>query len=45
MTLDQETAWRLFARAIGREDARSRTTVTGNVALGILVLDTVAIIA
>ncbi len=45
VTLDQETAWRLFARAIGREDARSRTTVTGNVALGILVLDTVAIIA
>lgn len=45
VTMDQETAWRLFARAIDREDARARTTVTGNVALGILVLDSVAIIA
>jgi uncharacterized protein (TIGR03083 family) len=43
--LDQDLAWRLFTKGVGREEARSRVKIAGDVALGERVLDTVAIMA
>jgi uncharacterized protein (TIGR03083 family) len=44
-TLDQDTAWRLFTRGIGREQAEQRLQIEGDRDLGLALLDTVAIIA
>jgi uncharacterized protein (TIGR03083 family) len=45
VTLDEDTAWRLFTRGIDRDAARARITLAGDGALGSVMLDTVAIIA
>jgi uncharacterized protein (TIGR03083 family) len=45
ITLDQETAWRLFTRGINKEAAMQHATLTGNETLAVKVLDTISIIA
>lgn len=45
VVLDQETAWRLFTKGIGKAEALQRGTFTGNERLAMKVLDTVSIIA
>jgi uncharacterized protein (TIGR03083 family) len=45
VTLDQDTAWRLFTRGIDQNAARVVATVEGNQALGAKVFDMVSIIA
>jgi uncharacterized protein (TIGR03083 family) len=45
ITLDQDTAWRLYTKGIDREAVRNRLTVTGDARLAEPLLDTVAIIA
>lgn len=45
ITLDQDTAWRLYTRGIDREAVRNRMSVTGVASLAEPLLDTVAIIA
>jgi hypothetical protein len=45
VALDQETAWRLFTRAIDPAAARERATIEGDTALGDVTLRTVSIIA
>ena len=45
VSLDQETAWRLFTKGISKEDALPRATISGDYSLGVIVLNTVSIIA
>jgi uncharacterized protein (TIGR03083 family) len=45
VVLDQETAWRLFTKGIGKAEALQRAILTGNERLAMKVLDTVSIIA
>lgn len=45
VTLDQETAWRLFTKGISKEDALAEVVIEGDYALGFKILDVVAIIA
>lgn len=45
VTVDAETAWRLFTKGIDKESARARAHIEGDEALGIKALDTVSIIA
>jgi uncharacterized protein (TIGR03083 family) len=45
VTMDQETAWRLFTKGLSPEEAEKRTTIAGDRPLGLPVLDTVSIIA
>lgn len=45
VTLDQETAWRLFTKGITSEAAERRARIEGDQALGQILLQTVAIIA
>jgi uncharacterized protein (TIGR03083 family) len=45
VTMDQETAWRLFTKGITKEEARDQTRVTGDPILADRVLDTVSILA
>jgi hypothetical protein len=45
VTLDQQTAWRLFTRGIDPSTSRNRATIDGDVALGEVALRTVSIIA
>jgi uncharacterized protein (TIGR03083 family) len=45
VSLDQSAAWRLFTKGIGRAEAEAATTFSGDRALGLGVLDAVAIIA
>jgi uncharacterized protein (TIGR03083 family) len=45
VTLDQETAWRLFTRGIAATTAGKRASIEGDVALGEVALRTVSIIA
>jgi uncharacterized protein (TIGR03083 family) len=45
LTIDQETAWRLFTRGITPDVARARVTLGGDIALGEIALRTVSIIA
>ncbi len=45
VTMNQETCWRLFTRGISREQASTRTHITGDQALGQHLLSTVSIIA
>ena len=44
-TLDQETAWRLLTMGMTPDEARSRTTLSGDVALAAQVLRTVSVLA
>lgn len=44
VTLDQETAWRLFTRGISREAALEQTVITGDRELGTHLLDTVSML-
>ncbi len=44
-TIPQEIAWRVFTKGIDRESALSQVKVTGNVALGLHVLEMVSIVA
>ena len=44
VTLDQETAWRLFTKGITRDVARQRATIAGDPFLAERVLDTVSIL-
>jgi len=45
VTLDGDTAWRVFTKGISKEEALARATITGDSGLGEKVLDTVSIIA
>lgn len=45
VTIDQETAWRLFTRGITRDRARGAVKIQGDDRLGAKVLETVSIIA
>ena len=45
ITLDQDTAWRLFTKGISKEQGLARCDVFGDSDLGLKVLDTVSIIA
>ena len=45
VTLDQETAWRLFTKGIDPATARERAAIAGDVGLGEVVLSAVAILA
>jgi uncharacterized protein (TIGR03083 family) len=45
VTLDEDLAWRLFTRGLGRDAARERAALSGDRALGLKVLDTISIIA
>jgi uncharacterized protein (TIGR03083 family) len=45
ITLDADTAWRLFTRGLAKSEARGRAHITGERRLGDKVLDTVSIIA
>jgi len=45
VTIDADTAWRLFTKGISKPEAASHSTITGDQALGEKVLDTVSIIA
>lgn len=45
VTLDQETAWRLFTKGISKEEAMRHATFTGDETLAAKVLDTISIIA
>lgn len=44
VTIDQETAWRLFTSGINREAARDRITIEGDQTLGLIVLNTVSML-
>ena len=44
-TLDQETAWRLFTKALTPDAARSRATLSGDASLAAQVLRTVSVLA
>lgn len=44
VTLDQETAWRLFTRGIDRETALAQVVIEGRRELGLHLLDTVAML-
>jgi hypothetical protein len=44
VTLDQETAWRLFTKGITRDEARQRAAIAGDPSLAERVLDTVSIL-
>lgn len=43
--MDDEIAWRLFTRELGREEVRARATIVGDRSLGQTLLETVSIIA
>jgi hypothetical protein len=45
VTLDQDTAWRLFTKGGDRAAARARLAIKGDVRLATPLLDAVAIIA
>ncbi|MBZ0279771.1 MAG: maleylpyruvate isomerase family mycothiol-dependent enzyme [Anaerolineae bacterium] len=45
VTMDAETAWRLFTKGISREAAQAHTSIEGDRLLGMRVLETVSIIA
>jgi len=45
VVIDEDVAWRLFTKGIGREEAQPQVQVTGDRALGLKVLDMVSIIA
>ena len=45
VTLDQESAWRLFTKGISQEEAFQKGIFQGNAQLARKVLDTIAIIA
>ena len=45
VTLDQDTAWRLFTKGIGETTARAQATIEGDLSLAEPMLKTVAVIA
>lgn len=45
VTLDQDIAWRLFTKGLGREEAMRVADIEGDRALAVTVFDTVSIIA
>ena len=45
VSLEQETAWRLFTKGISKDDALLRVTISGDSSLGAIALNTVSIIA
>jgi uncharacterized protein (TIGR03083 family) len=45
VTLDQDTAWRLFTKGIGEETARAQTAISGDSHLAAPMLKTLAVIA
>jgi uncharacterized protein (TIGR03083 family) len=45
VTIDQDTAWRLFTRGIGRDDGRAKASIAGDRRLGAQMLEMVSIIA
>lgn len=44
VTLNQETAWRLFTRGISPQDALAQASINGNYALGLHLLNTVSML-
>lgn len=45
VSLDTDTAWRMFTKGLDRDAVRERATIEGDLALGEIALSTVAIIA
>jgi hypothetical protein len=45
VSLDQDTAWRLFTKGMSKEDALTHASLQGDEALGMKVFDAVSIIA
>jgi hypothetical protein len=45
VTLDEDTAWRMFTRGLPPEVVRSRASIDGDVGLGEVALSAVAILA
>jgi uncharacterized protein (TIGR03083 family) len=45
VTIDQDTAWRLFTKGLNKEEASARCQLSGDRSLAMKVLDTVSIIA
>ena len=45
VTMSDDTAWRMFTKGISYEDVKARATITGNKALGLVMLNSVAILA
>jgi hypothetical protein len=45
VSLDQETAWKLFSKGLGPEQARRRVVIEGELRLGRPVLGTLAVMA
>ena len=45
VTIDADTAWRIFTKGLSADEATARATITGNAALARPMLSTVAIIA
>jgi hypothetical protein len=45
VTTDEEVAWRIFTRGLGKGEARERVKIAGDQSLGRKVLDVVSIIA
>jgi uncharacterized protein (TIGR03083 family) len=45
VTIDQETAWKLFTKGMTREKAREKASIQGNEVLAMHIFDAVAIIA
>lgn len=43
--MDQDTAWKLFTKGLTKEEAIQRTNITGDHELGLVLLNTVSIIA
>jgi hypothetical protein len=45
VTLDQDTAWKLFSKGLSRDDARKRVRIQGERLLGQPVLGSLAVMA
>lgn len=45
VTMSDDTAWRLFTKGISQAEAKDKSTVTGDIKLGEVMLNTVAILA
>jgi len=45
VVIEDDVAWRVFTKGLSREEARSKTMILGDQALGLRILDTVSIIA
>jgi hypothetical protein len=45
VVVDEDVAWRIFTKGLGRREAQSKLTIIGDRPLGLNILETVSIIA